>query len=770
MPQVDIIQLLKQDGGEKFYPVTHVDAVIGLKDSSFFEKVDDGEGHISIKLKSEYTGLWADGWIAAGGIGSSSGGGGGLIQTVYTWSDMQEMSNAPEDNTASAFNAKTVYEIYKMLQAGGLDGGGYLKESGGGFFLTSSGEKILLKGEGHSLASLSDVSIYNPAVNDLLVWSGYSWVNVPQSSVRPDLSGYVTTVTFNSTIANLQEQIDALENYFEVDGSGNITLKSPHQNLWVPGWLAAGGIGSGGGGGGGGTNLSAVWDSLTKNPPLDEYANTKIHIDHIPLSDLAVWLATTETDPTVPSWAKQTNPSFYIGTTQVLTSPNDQALTGILSINATSLVDSASRIVWEPNAGGEGIGAWHFYGNIYASGWVASGGIGVGGGSYTPGTGIDITNNEISLKTASTSVLGGVKVDGTTITISDGVISAVGGGGGSVTVVDNLTSSSATSALSANQGKTLKSIIDAGYVFKGFLEPEEDGTGVCDYPVCFITGKSGRYSAYSNISLSLSDGELALLYRAKNSSTWNYVKTKISVSGGGGGTVTSVGMSVPSEMSVSPSQITSSGTFAVTWANQTKNKVLASPSSGSGSGAPSFRALVAADIPDLSDKYVTLDTDQNNISGSKTFTKPLTVNAAVGDSYIDIGNARLVYDSGTNALHITKKSGTQAVGLFADGFVAAGGVSGQTTSSFVDLESNQEIGGNKTFNGNLSVEGSAYFDMGITMSGDLDIDSVTISTDTVDGATGLTVGKNAKFTWVENGVTKSVSIKNLLDRIVALGG
>ena len=78
----------------------------------------------------------------------------------------------------------------------------------------------------------------------------------------------------------------------------------------------------------------------------------------------------------------------------------------------------------------------------------------------------------------------------------------------------------------------------------------------------------------------------------------------------------------------------------------------------------------------------------------------MTVNAAVGDSYIDIGNARLVFDSGTNALHITKKTGTQAtIGLYADGFVAAGGISGQTTSSYVDLESNQTVGGNKTFTG-----------------------------------------------------------------------
>lgn len=58
-----------------------------------------------------------------------------------------------------------------------------------------------------------------------------------------------------------------------------------------------------------------------------------------------------------------------------------------------------------------------------------------------------------TLPNATTSTLGGVKPDGTTITVSNGVISAVQPE--TVTVVDNLTSTSTTSALSAKQGKTL---------------------------------------------------------------------------------------------------------------------------------------------------------------------------------------------------------------------------------------------------------------------------------------------------------------------------
>ena len=67
------------------------------------------------------------------------------------------------------------------------------------------------------------------------------------------------------------------------------------------------------------------------------------------------------------------------------------------------------------------------------------------------------------------------------------------------------------------------------------------------------------------------------------------------------GTVTSVALTAPSEISVGGSPVTSSGTLALSWANQTQNKVFASPNGST--GTPGFRALVAADIPALS--YVT---------------------------------------------------------------------------------------------------------------------------------------------------------------------
>lgn len=66
--------------------------------------------------------------------------------------------------------------------------------------------------------------------------------------------------------------------------------------------------------------------------------------------------------------------------------------------------------------------------------------------------------------------------------------------------------------------------------------------------------------------------------------------------GASSGGVTSVGLTMPGEFSVSGSPVTSSGTLAVTKANQSANAVYAGPSSGS-AAAPTFRSLAPADLP-----------------------------------------------------------------------------------------------------------------------------------------------------------------------------
>ena len=67
--------------------------------------------------------------------------------------------------------------------------------------------------------------------------------------------------------------------------------------------------------------------------------------------------------------------------------------------------------------------------------------------------------------------------------------------------------------------------------------------------------------------------------------------------GTGGGSVTSVGLSLPSIFTVSGSPVTTSGTLTGNLASQTANFFFAAPNGSA--GTPTFRAIVAADVPTL---------------------------------------------------------------------------------------------------------------------------------------------------------------------------
>lgn len=98
------------------------------------------------------------------------------------------------------------------------------------------------------------------------------------------------------------------------------------------------------------------------------------------------------------------------------------------------------------------------------------------------------------------------------------------------------------------------------------------------------------------------------------------------------GTVTSVAMTVPSILSVAGSPITTAGTLAVTLATQAANLVFAGPATGA-AAAPTFRALVADDIPALPASKITSGilatprggTGISNATGSLTFDGATTI-------------------------------------------------------------------------------------------------------------------------------------------------
>ncbi|SEV94993.1 hypothetical protein SAMN05428988_0719 [Chitinophaga sp. YR573] len=87
------------------------------------------------------------------------------------------------------------------------------------------------------------------------------------------------------------------------------------------------------------------------------------------------------------------------------------------------------------------------------------------------------------------------------------------------------------------------------------------------------------------------------------------------------GTLTSVGLTMPSIFTVTNSPLTANGTIATTLASQTANTVFAAPNGAA--GTPSFRALAAADIPSL---------PFTNITGIVPIAQGGTALSAVGAS------------------------------------------------------------------------------------------------------------------------------------------
>jgi hypothetical protein len=99
---------------------------------------------------------------------------------------------------------------------------------------------------------------------------------------------------------------------------------------------------------------------------------------------------------------------------------------------------------------------------------------------------------------------------------------------------------------------------------------------------------------------------LSALSALANSSGWLHNDGAGTLSwttpGGGSGTVTSVGLSLPAMFTVSGSPVTSSGTLTAVLATQVQKTFFAGPASGA-DAAPTFRAIAAGDIPDLSGTY-----------------------------------------------------------------------------------------------------------------------------------------------------------------------
>jgi hypothetical protein len=112
----------------------------------------------------------------------------------------------------------------------------------------------------------------------------------------------------------------------------------------------------------------------------------------------------------------------------------------------------------------------------------------------------------------------------------------------------------------------------------------------------------------------------------------------LTIAASAAGTVTSVALTAPAEISVAGSPITGAGTLALTWANATANRVFAGPTSGS-PATPAFRALDPLDIPNLAASKIAsgqlalarggTNADLSATGGANQFLKQSSAGAAI---------------------------------------------------------------------------------------------------------------------------------------------
>lgn len=169
------------------------------------------------------------------------------------------------------------------------------------------------------------------------------------------------------------------------------------------------------------------------------------------------------------------------------------------------------------------------------------------------------------------------------------------------------------------------------------------------------------------------------------------------------GTVTAVGLALPSIFSVTNSPVTTSGTLTATFISETANTVFAAPNGSA--GLPTFRQLAAADIPlislttGVSGILPVINGGTGSSTGAATITDLNTVatyyptfvsTSGTGLKQIDIDSVAFRYVVGTNGNSLTL-GGSVAIGTtsgvataFATGTIAIGTSASAGTTSATD--------------------------------------------------------------------------------------
>jgi len=186
-----------------------------------------------------------------------------------------------------------------------------------------------------------------------------------------------------------------------------------------------------------------------------------------------------------------------------------------------------------------------------------------------------------------------------------------------------------------------------------------------------------------------------------NGTAWQVISTTATA-----GTVTSVSLAdgdATTIFSISGSPITSSGTISLSLANQSANTVLAGPISG-GVAQPTFRSLVAGDIPSLAYANQTL----SNLSGTTSINQDLVPLSTARN----IGTATLFWNSAFISL-LEDNAGLTSIDVFNRALLSPNGSTQLSwTNSGVEINSNPlNMNSNKITNlaaGTVATDGVNY--------------------------------------------------------------
>ena len=291
--------------------------------------------------------------------------------------------------------------------------------------------------------------------------------------------------------------------------------------------------------------------------------------------------------------------------------------------NGKALFTDGTAVYWAPIVATDGVVTTGSYDN---PGWITS----LSYGKIT------------DVPTATTGIAGVVQVDGTSIIVNQGVISAVlalpsqtgnngkylttNGSGtlswGAVTLsTSSLVNGSYTANLDASGNLTLPGKLTLPGSSSGKITFQAGTT-----PVVQTYTLPSDYPSVSNYVLASSTaGVLSWILPT------------------GAGTVTSVTLALPSQFNVTIPNVTTTGTLTAAWNTQTTNYVLAGPTTGA-PAAPTFRALVAADIPTLS-YQAPIGTISGLVKGN-------------GANALTAATAGVDYQSAQSVTGIVKSSGT----------------------------------------------------------------------------------------------------------------